>query len=186
MNILQEVEQVEASAQQLYSAAQVEEAARDLAGQIANHTQGRELLVLCVMNGGLVATALLLPHLPNPVRLDYIHATRYRDQIQGNSLRWQAEPSTELAGKTVLVVDDIFDEGYTLKTICAYCSQQGAREVCAAVLVNKLHDRKVESFTPNFMGLDVPDLYVFGSGMDYKGYLRNMPGIYALPVNAAT
>lgn len=181
MNIVHEIEQVAAIAQPIYSAAEVEAAARELAGRIVAHTRNRELLVLCVMNGGLVVTGLLLPHLTNPLRLDYIHATRYRDQIQGNSLRWVAEPTTELTGKTILVVDDIFDEGYTLKTICAYCVQQGAREVCAAVLANKVHDRKVDNFLPDFIGLDVPDLYVFGSGMDYKGYLRNMPGIYARP-----
>jgi hypoxanthine phosphoribosyltransferase len=169
-----------AAAELLYSEDQVRIAVKALAAKVAQHTVGENLLVLCVMNGGLITTGLLIPHLPNMLRVDYLHATRYRGQIHGDKLHWAAEPRHSLAGQNVLVVDDIFDEGHTLKAICDHCRLRGARKIYSAVLVNKLHDRKPETFTPSFSGLDVPDRYVFGCGMDYKGYLRNLPNIYAV------
>ena len=181
MTPTEEAAGVLAMAELLYSDDQVKAAVKGLAADIVRQTQGEDLLVLCVMNGGLIVTGLLLPHLPNLLRLDYLHATRYRDQIQGDKLHWVAEPRHSLAGQNVLVMDDIFDEGHTLKAICAHCEMRGAKKVYSAVLVNKLHNRKPDSFIPHFSGLDVPDRYIFGSGMDYKGYLRNIPGIYAVP-----
>ncbi len=174
-----EAAEVLAAAELLYSEDQVRVAVKALAAKVAQDTAGENLLVLCVMNGGLITTGLLIPHLPNLLRVDYLHATRYRDQIHGDKLHWVAEPRHSLVGQHVLVVDDIFDEGHTLKAICDHCRLRGARKVYSVVLVNKLHNRKPHSFTPTFSGLDVPDRYVFGCGMDYKGYLRNLPGIYA-------
>ena len=83
-------------------------------------------------------------------------------------------------GSVVLVVDDIFDEGDTLKAILDQVRRQGAAAVYSAVLVNKRHERKVPGLTVDFVGLDVPDRYVFGCGMDYKEYWRQLPAIYAV------
>lgn len=80
----------------------------------------------------------------------------------------------------MLVIDDIFDEGDTLKAIVAEVRRQGAAAVYSAVLVNKRHDRKAAGLTVDFVGLEVPDRYVFGCGMDYKEYWRNLPAIYAV------
>lgn len=168
------------SAEKLYDEAQIASAVKRLAGEIVAHCRGEELLVQCVMNGGLITTALLVPHIPNLLRMDYVHASRYREQMHGGHLDWKVGPSLDVKGQSVLVVDDIFDEGYTLKAICDYCREQGAASVRSAVLVNKTHNRKVDGFVPDFVGLTVPDRYVFGSGMDYNGYLRNLPGIFAL------
>jgi hypoxanthine phosphoribosyltransferase len=77
------------------------------------------------------------------------------------------------------VIDDILDEGLTLAAIVARCREEGARRVWTAVLVEKQRARAVD-FTADFVGLTVPDRYVFGYGMDYKGYLRNARGIYAV------
>jgi len=82
----------------------------------------------------------------------------------------------------VLIVDDILDEGVTLRAVADYCRDAGAREVRVAVLVQKLHDRNQVGVRPDFKGLDVPDRYVFGCGMDYREYFRNLTAIYALPV----
>ena len=90
-----------------------------------------------------------------------------------------AKPDVPIAGRTVLVIDDIFDEGHTLKAIVDDLTQSGAGRVYSAALVNKLHDRK-EDLAVDFIGLDVEDRYVFGCGMDYKEYWRNLPSIYAL------
>lgn len=169
-----------ASAECLYTPADVDAAFARIARDITARLSGREPLVLCVLTGGIVAAGQLLPRLDFPLQLDYIHATRYRGETSGGELRWIAQPHQPLAGRSVLVVDDILDEGPTLAGILAHCRSAGAREVLAAVLVNKLHDRKAPGARADFIGLDVPDRYVYGYGMDYYSFLRNAPGIFAV------
>jgi hypoxanthine phosphoribosyltransferase len=157
----------------------VNEALSFMAGNIANELSNRNPLVITVMQGGLIFAAELLLRLHFPLTQDYIHATRYTGDTRGGELKWIARPTQSLKDRTVLLVDDIYDEGFTLQAIVEYCKAEGATDVFTAVLVNKVHDRK-NGPIPNFMGLDVEDRYVFGFGMDYKGYLRNVPGIYAV------
>jgi hypoxanthine phosphoribosyltransferase len=171
-------------AEQLYSAVEVEAALAHMAAAIGEVIGDRDPLLLCVMSGGLVPASELFLRLDFPVQLDYLHATRYVGTSGGESLKWLARPSQSLQDRTVLVVDDILDEGLTLAAILDYCRAQGAREVYSAVLVEKLHERKAEGVQPDFVGLQVEDRYVFGYGMDYHGYLRNVRGIYAVADHA--
>jgi len=170
---------VVAEADCLYDQRAVEQALDSMAEQIRDRLEGSNPLVLCVMTGALIPAGHLLTRLDFPLELDYCHATRYANTTRGGSLQWKARPSLDLAGRTVLVFDDILDEGLTLAAILEHCREAGAREVLSAVLVNKHHDRKCD-LSPDFVGLDVGDRYVFGYGMDYRGYLRNLPGIYAV------
>lgn len=137
-------------------------------------------LVLIVMNGAFMPAAQLLARLKFPLRVGYLHASRYRGATRGGVVDWIAAPRPAVSDQTVLVVDDIFDEGYTLKAILETIRRQGATAVYSAALVNKKHDRKVADLTVDFIGLDVPDRYVFGCGMDYYEYWRNLPAIYAV------
>lgn len=135
-------------------------------------------LLVCIMTGGVVPFGMLLPRLQFPLEIDYVHATRYGRKLQGGELHWRAGPSHDPRGRVVLLVDDILDEGDTLAAIEARYRTDGASAVHKAVLVVKDRPRST-NITVEFKGLDVPDRYVFGYGMDYKGYLRNAPGIYA-------
>jgi len=121
-------------------------------------------------------------HDKNPVclELDYIHATRYRGATSGSDLQWIKYPSISLEGRTVLVIDDILDEGLTLQAIVKYCQEAGAQEVLTAVLVEKQLNNRPGLHKADFTGLTVPNRYVFGFGMDYQGQLRYAPGIYAV------
>src|SRR3569833_768305 len=121
-----------------------------------------------------------LPRLLFPLQIDYLHATRYQDTTQGGDLNWIVRPRHSLEDRVVLLIDDILDEGVTLAAVCDGCRTAGAREVYTAVLLVKVHDRK-NGLKASFTGLEVEDRYVFGCGMDYKGYWRNLPGIYAIP-----
>ncbi|VAW81706.1 Hypoxanthine-guanine phosphoribosyltransferase [hydrothermal vent metagenome] len=168
------------SADLLYSRADVEQALDKLATDIAREIGDCDPLLLCVMTGGLVAASELFTRLICPVQIDYLHATRYEGNRGTDRLRWITRPSQSLAGRTVLVVDDILDEGLTLAAILEYCHEEGASAVYSAVLVEKLHDRKLDGLRPDFIGLQVEDRYVFGYGMDYHGYWRNLKGIYAV------
>ena len=175
--------QVLAKAECCYTQQQVEAALDRMAAEIAQRLADHNPLVLCVMNGGLIAMAELLLRLPFPLQYDYIHATRYQNEVRGNDLTWLAEPTISLQNRHVLIIDDILDEGLTLAAIVEYCQNNGAQTVETAVLVDKRHNRKHFS-KANYVGVEVNDRYVFGYGMDYKGYLRNVNGIYALGEDA--
>lgn len=166
-------------ADRLHTVAEVDAGFDHMATAITNEIGESEPLVLCVMQGGLIPTGLLLSRLHFPLQIDYIHASRYGGETRGGELDWKVAPHQSVSGRTVLLVDDIHDEGITLEAIIDYCEKQGAARVLSAVLVNKLHDRK-RARAADFVGLDVEDRYLFGYGMDYKGYLRNAPGIFAV------
>ncbi len=173
------MEEVFATAECLCPKVEVEQAIDGLADAIEKRLAGCNPLVLCVLTGGIALVGQLLPRLCFPLQLDYLHATRYNNQTHGKELAWIAHPTTPLVGRTVLVVDDILDEGLTMAAIIEYCRKAGAREVFTAVLVRKDCPRQVE-LCPDFVGLEIPNRYVFGYGMDYRGYWRNAPGIYAV------
>ena len=141
------------------------------------------VIVISVMNGGMVLTGHLLTRLLFPIHVDFIHATRYRNNTRGGDLQWKTKPHNSLKGRTLLVVDDILDEGYTLDAVVKYCEDEGAEKVYSAVLVDKKHNRRKPGVSCDFIGLEVDDKYVFGFGMDYKGYHRNLDAIYALSSN---
>ena len=124
-------------------------------------------------------TGQLLPRLNFPLELDYIHATRYLGTTAGGELHWLKYPTISLLDRTVLVIDDILDEGLTLSAIVEYCQRAGARQVLTAVMLEKQHARKA-AIKADFVGLLVPDRYVFGYGMDYQDQLRYAAGIYAV------
>lgn len=152
-----------------------------IADEINVALSGSLPVVLAVMNGGLVSAGQLLPRLDFPLELSYLHATRYRGATSGGALKWLAQPDVELVGRDVLLVDDILDEGHTLKAVREWCLSAGAKQVWIAVATDKHHDRKTPGLAADFVGVTVPDRYIFGEGMDYHGYFRNLPGIHALP-----
>jgi hypoxanthine phosphoribosyltransferase len=152
-----------------------------MAGEITEVLDGTLPIVLCVLNGGIIPTGHLLTRLTFPLETDYLHATRYRGKTTGDrEIAWLCKPHLSLQGRAVLLVDDILDEGHTLKAISEYCRDSGAARVYTAVLVEKHHDRRLAGMTADFTGLAVEDCYVFGCGMDYKGYLRNLNGIFTI------
>ncbi|MCP5419306.1 MAG: hypoxanthine-guanine phosphoribosyltransferase [Gammaproteobacteria bacterium] len=167
-------------AELLYPATAVEAALERMAQAITTRLAGQNPLVMVVMNGGLIPAGLLLTRLDFPLQIGYLHATRYRSGTRGGDLQWLAAPSMEVEDRVVLVIDDIFDEGHTLNAIVAELQRLCARSVHIAVLVNKNHERKAPNLAVDFVGLEVPDRYVFGYGMDCHEYWRNARGIYAL------
>ena len=178
---LEEIERALVEADCLADDATVEAALDRMAEAITARLADRNPLVYAVMNGGLILAGRILPRLPFPLEVAYLHASRYGHAIQGTLLDWRVRPTQDLRGRTVLVLDDILDEGHTLKAIIEHLKEEGAAEVLSAVLVHKLHDRKATpGMRADFSGLDIADRFLFGCGMDYKGYWRNAPGIYAV------
>jgi hypoxanthine phosphoribosyltransferase len=183
MNLLEEthLEQLRNRAVMLYGPDEINAALDRMAAGIETMLEGTLPVVLVILTGGIIPAGHLLTRLRLPLEIDYLHATRYRGETTGAAtIDWLCEPRIPLAGRTVLIVDDILDEGHTLKTIIDHCRQAGALRTCTAVLVEKRHERRTPEVAADFVGLEVADRYVFGFGMDYKGYLRNLNGIFTL------
>lgn len=173
-----EIIQIEKTARCLYSAEQLDHAIRSMANAITQRLSNSNPLCLCVLNGGIILAGKLLPHLAFPLNLDSVNATRYGNQTVGNDIQWLYRPAIPMHKRTVLILDDILDEGITLAAIRDFCLQQGAEAVFSAVLVNKQIDRN-KPIHADFIGVQADNFYLFGYGMDYKGYLRNAPGLFA-------
>jgi hypoxanthine phosphoribosyltransferase len=158
----------------------VEAAIDRLAVQLSVQFADAYPVLMCIMNGGLVMTSRLLERFEFALQLDYLQVSRYRDGTRGGTLTWRVEPALPLAGRTVLLVDDIFDQGWTMHEVMAKVSTLGAAEVVSVVLVDKQVAQE-RPRTVDFAALTAPDRYLFGCGMDYRGHWRNLPAIYALP-----
>jgi hypoxanthine phosphoribosyltransferase len=176
-----EANMVLAEADLLADEAEVTAAIDRLAREISLRLQQSRPLLLTVMNGGLIFAGQLLPRLRFPLETGYLHATRYGHATSGGGIAWPVRPDFELSGRTVLLLDDILDEGVTLAAIADYCRAEGAAEVLTAVLVEKRHERKVApGYRADFTGIETPDRFLFGYGLDYRGFWRNAPGIFAV------
>lgn len=174
-----DIREVFSKATCLYSKTEVDAALDRMATEISYKLSHSNPIFLCVVVGGIVALGNLLPRLDFPLEVDYVHATRYRNTTVGKEISWKAKPECELAGRTVILVDDILDGGITLQAVVDYCKAKNAKEVFTSVLVDKQNARLAGGVQQaDFSGLKVDNHYVFGYGMDYKGYLRNAPGIY--------
>ena len=169
------------TAELVHDRAAIEAAISRLAVAIRDDLGGQRPVFLTIMNGGMFFASLLALELDFDVEMDYLHASRYRGTTEGSGLSWSRRPKAPLAGRDVLLVDDILDEGPTLDEVRRWCLAEGAASVRIAVMSWKRHGRCVPGLAPDYWGVEVPDRYVFGFGMDYYEQGRNLPAIYALP-----
>jgi hypoxanthine phosphoribosyltransferase len=178
MNASQAMQLLE-SADQICSAQDVEVAVARMAGEINARLADSFPLVLAIMGGAVVFAGHLLPQLRFPLEFDYIHVSRYGDDTQGGNIKWKVEPRENVAGRTVLVLDDILDQGATLAEVKRRVLAAGAKAFYSAVFSEKDlgHEKPI---VPDFVGLTLPNRFVFGYGMDVSGAWRNLPAIYAV------
>jgi hypoxanthine phosphoribosyltransferase len=175
-----DIKMLEAGSKCLYS---LEEIEFKLSGMMLSITQDmhtQKPVVIGVMRGALAMMGYMLPRFPFYIEVDYVHASRYQKNLTTGELLWLHEPHLSLKNRSVLLIDDILDQGVTLKAISEKCLALGAANVKIAVLCRKT----ILGFTPaieaDYVAFDVPDAYIFGYGMDFEGGWRNAPGIYAL------
>jgi len=180
---LEDIYNVTSQSRLLYDEAALSAIYDRMAHEITNDLSQTMPIVLCVMNGGLIATGELLRRIDFPLELDYAHATRYHGGTHGGEMEWIRFPEDRVEGRDILIIDDILDVGITMKMLQERCMQSGAKSVKSAVLAIKQHDRRVQGVEVDYFGLTVEDSYVYGCGMDYHGYFRNLNGIYALETN---
>ena len=159
---------------------QVMAAVDKMADEINTFYGDDPIILMAVMTGAIIPAAWLATRLKMPLQMDFVHATRYRGGLYGAELEYRVPPRLDLEGKRVLIIDDIFDEGDTLAAIKGSCEKRKAESVHMAVLVRKMHDRGMPREFADFVGLDVPDVYVFGCGMDAYEEWRHLDEILAL------
>ncbi len=174
-----EAQQLLDNAECVASADTVQAVIDRLAGEINVALAADFPLVLAVMGGAVVFAGQLLPRLNFPLEFDYLHVTRYRGNTRGGEMEWRVLPGKNVVGRSVLVLDDILDEGETLAAIRDKLLHMGAARIWSAVLTDK-DNGLAKPVRADFAGLVVPNRYVFGCGMDAYGLWRNLPAIYAL------
>lgn len=158
---------------------QVQTALHRVAQEINASLSERHPLVLSVMGGAVVFSGQLLPLLNFPLDFDYVHVSRYGDARQAGAMHWKVAPHESVRGRVVLLVDDILDEGHTLAALQQRVMALGAKHCYSAVFADKKHG-KIKPVQADFIGLELPDRFVFGYGMDVEGAWRNLPAIYAV------
>ncbi len=175
------IERVYGKSKLLYSQKQVTEAIDRLSVKLAARVAGSKLTVVCMMNGGIMLSAAIMRRLHMPLRFEHIHLTRYRSSQHGAGLEWHTKPQQTLSGRTVLLLDDICDEGESLSEAVKAVKLAGAREVITAVLIRR---RRAEScFSPDLAAIECGAGFVLGWGMDFAGYGRNLSEIRVLDDN---
>ncbi len=174
-----------AQATEVFDAAAVQAALARMADQINARFEQEDApafpLVLGVMGGAVVFAGQILTRLSFPLEFDYIHVTRYGAKDHGGRIEWKVEPRADVRGRTVIVLDDILDEGETLAHVQERLLAMGATEVLLAVFADKAIG-KSKPARPDYVGLVVPNKFLVGYGMDAYGYWRNLPGIWALDI----
>jgi hypoxanthine phosphoribosyltransferase len=164
----------------LFNRDEVSGAVQKMADEINEFYAGESIIMISVLTGAIIPAAWLATKLTMPMQMDFVHATRYRGGLYGAELEYRVPPRLDLEGKRILIVDDIFDEGHTLAAIKGSVEKRKAGSVKMAALVRKDHDRGLPRDYVDFVGLDVPDVYVFGCGMDAYEEWRHLDEILVL------
>lgn len=175
------IREVQAKATLLLSREQLMAAFDRMAVEMTEKLADKNPLFLVVMNGGLFCASEMLLRLNFPLQMDYVQATRYCGKTHGSTIQWKKEPGQSVKDRVIVIVDDILDGGLTLQAVIDYCYGEGAKEVYTAVMLDKPDARMVDVLKKaDFTGLAIENKYVYGFGLDYHEYLRNIPAIYAV------
>ena len=176
---ISQARQILQDAELLHSTEQVQGVLHKVASQINARLADQHPLVLSVMGGAVVFSGQLLPLLDFPLDFDYVHVSRYGDARKGGEMQWKVEPRENVRGRVVLLLDDILDEGRTLATLHERVMALGAVKCYSAVFADKQNGRE-KPIRADFVGIELPNRFVFGYGMDIQGAWRNLPAIYAV------
>jgi hypoxanthine phosphoribosyltransferase len=165
---------------QLLSREQIREGVEQLASQLADEYRDRPLTIVGILTGSLVMLADLIRRLEMPLRVALVRANQYRGEAhRRTALVIDDKLLPNLAGRDVLVVDDIFDTGHTLVEVIAQLAKHQPASIRSAVLLRKTGRCEV-AIQPDYAAFDIPDEFVVGYGLDYEDRYRNLPYVAAL------
>ncbi len=147
---------------------------RDLSTAIEKDFQGRELVVVSLLNGTVMFLADLIRHLSLPLRLDFIGVSSYGVGTESGDLVFTKDLRLDVRGRDVLLVDDILDTGKTMARVLAKLRLLKPRRIKTCVLLNKA-SRRIEQVEADYVGFEIPDYFVVGYGLDFAERYRNLP-----------
>ena len=163
----------------LITDAQLAKRVRSLSAEIERDFRGREMVVVSLLNGTVMFLADLIRHLSLPLRLDFIGVSSYGSGTTSGELVFTKELRLDVRGRDVLLVDDILDTGRTMKRVLAKLRPLKPRRIRTCVLLDK-PARRVEKVRADYIGFQIPDLFVIGYGLDYAERYRNLPFVGVL------
>jgi hypoxanthine phosphoribosyltransferase len=152
---------------------------KTLAREIERDFRGRELVVVSLLNGTVLFLADLIRHLNLPLRLDFIGVSSYGAGTESGDLVFTKELRLDVRGRDVLLVDDILDTGKTLSRVLPKLAALRPRRLKTCVLLDK-PARRVEKIRADYVGFEIPDLFVIGYGLDFAERYRNLPFVGVL------
>jgi len=165
--------------QLIYTHEEIVSAIDLLAEKLNRKFNNKKVLLLPVLTGAIPFVGMLLPRLSFAIEVNYFHVSRYQNNVGTNQIKITHQPSPEsVFNQEILVVDDILDEGITLKLINEHLMTIKPKSITNVVLFEKQLDIKKE-ISAHYVGLVVPDAYVYGFGLDFNGLGRNIPGLYS-------
>ena len=179
----QDAKKLLADSEVLFTVEEVNAATSRVAREMCRDYADQNPLILSVMGGAVVFTGQLLPQLDFPLDFDIVQVSRYGDKTVGTQLNWRVAPRDNIVGRNVIILDDILDEGITLAAIVDLVKRNGAKTVACAVFCVKDYGEEINNKKPlkaEYVGISVPNRFVFGYGMDVSGAWRNLPAIYAV------
>lgn len=164
----------------LYSRDEISKVVRGLADQISRDYEGKDLVVVCVLKGAFMFMADLVRYLKRPCVIDFIRLASYGSGTStSGTVTVTKELETPIAGKDVLVVEDIIDTGITLDFLVGKLKEKGPRSLRVCTLVDKKHRRKIE-FRADYVGFDLDEGFILGYGIDFDEKARYLPDIYVM------
>lgn len=161
------------------SAACLDRRVRELADEISRDYAGRGLLVVGILNGAFVFMADLIRRLHVPCRVDFVRLASYRGCESSGEIRIVKDLEEPVAGRDLLIVEDIVDTGLTLSRFVDSVRQRGPATLKVCVLLDKPERRKVP-FEADYVGFRIPDRFVVGYGLDYDEEYRYIPDVCVL------
>ena len=170
-------------AELLVSEQTIKQSVKKIATEISDSLKDEQPIFVILMNGGLGLYGLLNQYVNIYYEVNYIHPSRYDASINGSELRWLKKPDNSFSNRTLLLIDDVFDKGVTLREAVKECKKSGATKVFTAVLVEKQVTDREKTIDVDFTALKLPDKFLIGAGMDYQGMFRNLKDIYALKLD---
>jgi hypoxanthine phosphoribosyltransferase len=179
----QDAKQLLADSEVLFTTEEVNAATSRVATQMNRDYADKHPLILSVMGGAVVFSGQLLPQLNFPLDFDIVQVSRYGEKTVGSQLNWRVAPRDNIVGRNVIILDDILDEGITLAAIVDLVKRNGAASVACAVFCVKDYGEEINNKKPlkaEYVGISVPNRFIFGYGMDVSGAWRNLPAIYAV------
>jgi hypoxanthine phosphoribosyltransferase len=159
---------------------QIREKTEELGRQITEDYEGKDLLLICVLKGGLMFLADLMREIQLPVEIDFMAVSSYGDATESSGVvRILMDLDRNVQGRHVLIVEDIIDTGRTLNYIIDNLRTRGPASIKVCTLLNK-PSRRVLDIPLDYLGFTIPDRFVVGYGLDYGQIYRNLPFVGVL------